>query len=980
MKKKRVWALILSLVMVTASVSGCGSAAKKESTGSTAQSTAAVSEAAQSTAAEQEAAQSAAAEQAAASAAEQAVESISQAETVSLAEDSIVNAASDAGGLSSAEAVFEVSEAEETASAVERAADAAESIAESSAEEMETIAVTEENALSEAWRQISEKAVDLLTVCRESLQEAVEQNASQKSAFRISIDPDALQILGLASETFLKTDLSWVKEIGLDIVSSAQASEKPLYPFAQMAADVPDVKYLSPGGSLSFHVNEEEIATADWLMDEANMAFRMRLPELVSGEYIDPSVMQSYVSAFGSSLRNVFGNSVNSMIMPPFSTRQQVMRTIAGMIPDPDAFRTAFDTVKPVFDSAEIVSAEESAVSAGSVSEPCTSYTGRVPARALPESAELLLDRLETDEAFRTELLECLDSYYEEYNGIPGIAQLRSLLIHSPLRNSAYIRNFYNILYPTSLSSTLDVDIAVYTGKWSFREGAFEAAEQRVKKAEEEAEETGEEAESVYDPRQLTIVPGKAYTREEYDALPYEQKSLMSSAVMRGDVILDEKYSFGEKVWLWYGWHADEIRETLKDAKESIPDDAAFEIGVSFNGDGILKGLSCDGVQVTAASSESGTTSAAEAVVTETADANRYRFFEICWPQVDLNGAFGLILYNGTETSQAALTIEILAEESSPRREINASLEIPEAGLFTLTCLNDPDEGMQSLQGEISTRYPDQHYSFNASHTKDAGSEAENYRVLLQDSGITEPLFSLDIAKVPDGTKDVWSGNAVAGGTTVGTLEGFYDHEDGRLSFEASMPVDNRTTLSAEAEGVMDTAAGDGELRFIFKESTIFESGLSTIKTPSARIIVTAGIEGLKKKEDGGLSGIVKLSAEASGRYINLPIPKGLMLILDFNENAVRIGDESGTYFSVTQLEESEYMPYERSDARLQEMCGDEYSSYMRSLNFDSNWNLLIVINRLLKAGMPQDFLKEMPLEDTDLMSALEDYFYQLFG
>lgn len=104
------------------------------------------------------------------------------------------------------------------------------------------------------------------------------------------------------------------------------------------------------------------------------------------------------------------------------------------------------------------------------------------------------------------------------------------------------------------------------------------------------------------------------------------------------------------------------------------------------------------------------------------------------------------------------------------------------------------------------------------------------------------------------------------------------------------------------------------------------------------------------------------------------------MLILDFNENAVRIGDESGTYLSVTQLEESEYMPYERSDARLQEMCGDEYFSYMRSLNFDSNWNPLIVINRLLKAGMPQDSLKEMPLEDTDLMSALEDYFYQLFG
>ena len=182
--------------------------------------------------------------------------------------------------------------------------------------------------------------------------------------------------------------------------------------------------------------------------------------------------------------------------------------------------------------------------------------------------------------------------------------------------------------------------------------------------------------------------------------------------------------------------------------------------------------------------------------------------------------------------------------------------------------------------------------------------------------------------------------------------------------------------MKGSLKGTVDLESGDGDLHISLKDEQ--SGGLGSYSNTQLDLDLTA--EGLRLGNDGTLSGKMSVTGDMTGMDTENVIPKGLTLFLDFDGQTAKIGDASGTYITYTVLKESEYMPYERAHARIREMCEKENVRLLYSRNehngLENNWNILLPINRLLKAGMPQDFLKELSSNE-EIQDIIDDIMYE---
>ena len=987
MKMKKICALVLTMALTTAAVTGCGSSKKEDAASSAPESGAAASSAAQES--EAPAAVSEMAKEAAS-----AVESIAEGLSDEAREAvSVIESAAE-------EAADQVEEAaEEAESLAETSADQAESLAETSADQAESLAeditesmaeelpdraaaAEEKGSFAEVWQQISEALLKGYAQLR-AIPEAMSEIAPVDSACRISLDPDALNILGLASETMLKTDLSWVEEIGIDVVSVTEEYERPNYALYNPASGtgVVNSTYMAPGLSAVLHVNGTEIVTADALMDEANQMFRLRLPELVSGEYMDMSSMQEYISSIrqAASESGLYFNSYT-----PMNTAWQIRKGLVRLLPETGLVRDVLATEEPFFESIETTGEEETVLAAGSVSEECRQVTGLIRARDVAEAARLLLDRIENDPDFREEVISYLDTYYDEFTR-GGYNQL-FMSAQSLMRTTGYGGGASEWLYylnPYYTDQRLTLMTAVLTGKWEFREGAVEEAARRIEEEEEEAEENGEEEsqEDAYDLRMLTVRPGMALTRAAYEALPSEQLSLLRKAIAKGDILLAEEYSFGEKLYVAYSYYAEDLRAGIEEAAGDIPENIYLELTASLDGGEKLVGLHAEGLLMLEEEDRS-SSAAEEAEDGSLREMMRMPLFTAAWPEEDGNRALLLMLDAGLgDSTETGLLIEALKEDGSKKQEINASCTVFGREYFTAQILSDPDEGLQSLEAKAQDGYGDPLFDIHARHITDEESGTERFDVTAAEPGSEQAVFALNVSKTPEETKDIWTGQAVSEGRTLGSLDGYYDWANGETSFTVTEEIDEDVSLVGSLAGTIDLESGDGDLHVTVKDANHYGDYYSSLygAYSTTQLDIDISAEGIRVLSDGKLSGKVSISGDLSGDNVENAIPKGLTLFLDLDGQSVKVGDASGTYISITALSESEYMPYARAHERIRGMCLDEdvrmrYSR--RSGNgLDDNWNVLLPINRLLKAGMPQDFLKELSTNE-ELQEILEDFKY----
>ena len=947
MKKKKICAFMLSVMLAAAAVTGCGSSQNKAAPSGSDSTVSSVSSPA-GTAADTAAAVSEAEVSApsAESAAEAPASSVAEAVAVPGTE---APAASDAEAPASS--IAEAVASSGTEALASSAASAAENV-------LTDNLPSDDKALAETWRQITDAFVSSYTPAYESY-EAMKNRQDQKAAFRISIDPDAIKLLGLASETFLNMDLSWVDDISIDVVSLIEEYEQAQATgFSSGVPEYTMFPYASPGFSAILHVNGKEILSADALIDECNQALRIRLPELVSGEYADMEILDSFFSAY----RNTgltSGSSFYGAGGGPFTNQLQTANAFLAVLPDPELLRSILETAGQLFEDIETVS-EDTLLEAGAVSENCRRYTGSLPAAKLIRTANLLMDRFENDAAFHDDVVAYLDSYYEEYRRNPYLqSMVSSLTAGDP---SLYFLN------PTAAESTLNQKVALLTGEWDFREGAYEAAlaalaESADGTADSSAESTSSDSsDNFYQLTQITAEPGRPMSLDEYESLPYDQQRLLQMAFIKGDIELTGDLTFGGKLAVLYEYYADSFRNAIEEAAAQIPEKTDIEIGSFLNMDGQLRGLSL-------AQAEK--------------DSYRRPLADIAWPENDDHHGFSMKLYDSAYGSEMiSVLAEDLHDSASGKQDFTASCGMYGMDVFSAAFNRDPDEGEWNLTADITVPFVNEKISFSAELKTDPADESETLTVNAADSLNSFEPFTLTLEKSPEGTKDIWSGNAVTGEMTIGTLTGSYDRANGETDFLLDISVDEYETYEVRLLGAIDPESGDGKLDLTFSSLAgrggVFSPGLRT----NSKLTVTICTEKLKAGSDGAVSGKLSLSAETGGENpdFDLKIPKGLMLICDFEEKALKVGDESGTYLSVRMLEESEYMSFEEAHARIKDMA--EASAELRyalaagrSTSFKDDWNILLPLNRLLKAGMPEDFLKEAAINGTPLSELLADQF-----
>ena len=798
-------------------------------------------------------------------------------------------------------------------------------------------------AFEEAWNQLSQIILDNYRTALSKNDSAAEMGIFQ--ANRLTVEPAALRLLNLLSETVLKTDLSWIEELGIDFIPTVQTETVPVYNGYRMI----DADTFIPGLSAVLHVNGKKIITSDVFVNNRNQMLCLTLPELVSGEAVTALPRSSLSYSAGQYLRQI-GIFVNS----PEQIPDQISRLpqdLSRLIPDPDLMEMILESAGGLSEYYQPESTEQVLVSADDISEECTAYTGKINIRDSMSLLPVLLERAEEDEAFRDALKEYLSDLYA-LNFTNQI--LSGILWRAGL--GSYLNDFRHF------AEDAQVMAALFSGGWKFRneelnqrgssgEAAKPAAVAEAKEAvESEEEETFEtEDENAFHPEDIQAIPGKAYTWEEYQQLPDDTLSLLRRGLMGGSVILTGDRSIGDDIFICYEAMKDLLMEQISILQEETDPEADCAITTKFNSSGKLTGL-CLGLLY--AESELGRV-------------------EFGWPVSDADKGFAAAVSGG---GQDVGSVIVKSRNTETDKEFCITMSEGGEPAASFIWSDIKEDQNRHLHAEAIQHQPYEETLFSGDLELTREEDLDTLTVSLQ-GGEEVGTVLLSGQRTSEADTDLYSMNLDYNGSSMATLEGSIDKAAGTVSFEMEIPTDDRFTMTASLSGSFEPATGNGSY-----EVSLSENSNWSYYQGAERELLSYDIEteGLKRKKDGSFSGTVSVGITGTGQEVN-PIPNGMKLV--FGNDMVQIADDSAVYMTFSKLDESEYLTSEEAKERIAaswERTNNAVYSYHRGQGFGSNWNIAFLLNRLMDAGMPADQFSNLPipLDMSDLRYELEDLLF----
>ena len=693
----------------------------------------------------------------------------------------------------------------------------------------------------------------------------------KQPGYRISVEPDALKLLNFVSNSALKVDTSWIKELGVDMIPAAQFLNVTDENLAENAP-TRTKKYLVPGFSTVLHVNGEEIVTADTWMDLRRRAVLAALPELVNGtvSYDIPNLLESVKKLPLPDIVTYDPMSfLNSVFNLPYEQRK--------LLPDPVIMENVLDAAADCLTTHYVPenTDENATLTAGPVSEPCTAFTGSVAAKNLPYILVLLQEKLDQDPDFRDALINYLDGVDQYIEAYPSMQYLLSYYTNVSL---------YRLMMDTKLTA------ALMSGEWTFAEE--EADNQPVSSGETESDAEN----AVPEPPRMQssfFKPGIEYSIEEIRG---DSKVLtdMLYDYSSGDVRLTSGRRFGSSLAYLYDNGAFDIEQTVNDMIDTIDESLSFRFTSFYDENNELDGFTFAPVE----------------------DGMELRSVHIALPEDQKSGA---ILLDIRELDESVITFCIGRNSLSMQGSLLIKDLIEAEAVFN----------------------QDWH-----AHTVSLHVNAE---------GESFGTFSAEGVSAMKDRDNILSLEAALNGNELATFNGTVS-DNGDVDFKVTIPSSSgNDDVLLRLKGALDKETGKGRYRASYSEfyssdtrSYPFERDSVLIETdqfewdileiPSGKVSITPGESILQRTN----------------------IPQNLKLVLDFDENACRIADDSCVYVSLTQIDEG-VISREEVAARIRKLWD------ARLLSMGDNWNIAYPINRLLKAGMPADLLRDLPV-------SLEDY------
>ncbi len=738
--------------------------------------------------------------------------------------------------------------------------------------------LTEENAFSTAWEDI-ERAAYAVYKYVYWLASAGDR-VPELPVFRLSLEPDALSLLELLSGSLLKTDLSWINEIGIDLIPSMQ-TESYSYYTGNPYEPASEGKMPLPGVNAVLHVNETEIAEAEVFLDLRSRTVTTAFPDIVSGG------MTADLSSVFSSLeylpffRNMRYIGNPSMLI---SSGLQAFSEADRLLPEPELMYMIQETVGQISEKYEADKVEERVLEAGAVEERCTYYTGSIRAEDLVSILEKLTDRIDNDVIFRTAVIRWLNRIYDLYDSNAFVKQLAFSL---PREVRGLINSSTELPYYASL----------LTGDWEFTEKRSDEDDSGYA-ASSDVESAPDDSLTADDFR---LESGRKYS---FSDITYNDYRMLREGVMSGLVRQTVRYSLGDSLWLLYQDERDTLKEGISSLYDLIDDNLIIQITNCFDKQQKLKGI----------------------IVVPVQDERELMNLQLGWPEGGRGAGF-LADVSVSGEKLFRLRAENLADA------LRASIRVSD---------------VLEAAAEISVN-----------RTAGTGS-----LTISADGSDIEP-FLVEAAMEPGGFGSVYTGRMLYDDETIASLDGSTDTVSGDVDFTLSIPQYDDVEQCYTLKGRYDAGTGNGSVK---AGSARYKNGLYYSAPQTLCLIET---DHLLLSPEGALTGKVSLSQTLQSGVTSV-IPNGLKLTLDFDDQAVKITDNSGTYVSLKRIE-SGIIDSDTAAERIR-------STYNEGVLWrtGSNWNIAIILNRLMKAGMPADLLKDFPLTAEEIGALIEDFSYEI--
>ena len=792
--------------------------------------------------------------------------------------------------------------------------------------------ITEDRALAAALEQISEAVLAVYTAATEGV---FAEKPEKLLPCRLSIEPATLRLLNFASETVLKTDLSWIEELGIDLIPTVQTKETPYnsrgYIVDPQDPSLEKVDAVLPGLSAVLHVNGKEILTSDMYVDDRIRGAFVSLPELVSGMAMIN--MDGMFSSLGWNLRNL-----GIRVMDPSMMSGAYFRTpndLKKLLPDAELFAMLLESAGQIADNYKPESAQEISLSAGTITQNCTACTGSLTARDGISLLISLMERVSEDETFRNALIDYINGFYTAYSTNPIV---QTLLYQYFERSSIW--QLYSYAEDTKVTA------AILSGDWKFRredlnersaaaaDGASAEAddpygensyEEAYEAEEYSAEEYETEDEDAYHPEDLQIIPGKAYTWEEYQQLPGDTYSLMRRGLLTGEILLTKSRSFGDNLYICFCAAQDELMDEINKLYYTMDRDALVRITTDFTEEGKLAGIGIEPMY----------------------EDTSFGRADIVWPAADDGQG---LAFTFSQDGQEYFSAAVQAKMAGTDKNVDVQVSEYEETVFTGNCSVKHEDDLDTLS------------------------------ITAQGEGME--TFSLNGQKAAEDTKDVYTLNMEVDGERAAYFDGTIDREEGYIDLGLHIPTYAGGEVLFALTGTFDSQSGNGSFEAAFREKQMAGPSVYSWREDGVIEILT---DGLKIREDGTFDGSICVGIKRINAERN-PIPSGLKLII--GKDYLKIADDSAVYVTLSNLTESEYLDQDASKTRISELWDTateyyygRYTGGRRFPEFDTNWNIGYPLNRLLDAGMPADQLKALPIpmDMTNLQYALEDILDDIF-
>ena len=212
---------------------------------------------------------------------------------------------------------------------------------------------------------------------------------------------------------------------------------------------------------------------------------------------------------------------------------------------------------------------------------------------------------------------------------------------------------------------------------------------------------------------------------------------------------------------------------------------------------------------------------------------------------------------------------------------------------------------------------------------------------------------------------------------TILLLEGLIDSAEGSADIKLHIPetdsIENRITFSGSHDSEMQHGS------YVLRTERIRRgANQNTALYPDMVQQISPDI--LIETDGLGFGSLLLPQGSISiglGNWAENPIPEGMKLVLNVTDGKLQIADDSAVYLSLEAVR-SEYVSTEEAAARIRKHVSEMKNNYSYRSQLGSNWNPLVVINRLLQAGMPTDQLKNLNLNwdsFNDILRSLGIYF-----